>query len=79
MTLVFAEFRLFGFRWEEKGSCPTDKHFQRIGECEMDDTKRGGTIKLNSVKKPITYLIGVDGKKGAVGNYRLSVQCRQTL
>lgn len=81
VTLVSdcADLDLFGFRWEEKGSCPTNKHYQRIGECEMDDTKRGGKIKLNSVMKPATYLIGVDGKKGAVGNYRLSVECRNSL
>ena len=45
----------------------------------MDDSKRGGKIRLNSVMKPATYLIGVDGKKGAVGNYRLSVECRNSL
>ena len=43
----------------------------------MDDTIRGGKITLNSVNKPVTYLVGVDGKKGAVGNYRLSGECRR--
>ena len=33
-------------------------------------------IKLSSVGKDITYLVGVDGKKGASGNYRIMVQCR---
>lgn len=72
-----ADLDVFGFRWEEKGSCPSNRHYERILECELDDTPRGGKIKLNSVTKPVTYLIGVDGKKGAVGNYRLAVECRR--
>lgn len=80
VTLVSdcADLDVFGFRWEEKGTCPSNRHYERILECEMDATKRGGKIKLNSVTKPVTYLVGVDGKKGAVGNYRLSVECRQS-
>ncbi len=73
-----ADLDVFGFRWEEKGTCPKDRHYERIPECEMDDSPRGGRIKLNAVNKPVTYLVGVDGKKGAVGNYRLSVTCRQS-
>jgi len=78
VTLVSdcADLDLFGFRWEEKGTCPKDRHGERILECEMDDTKRGGQIKLNSVNKAVNYLVGVDGKKGAEGNYRISVACR---
>ncbi len=72
-----ADLDVFGFRWEEKGTCPSDRHYERIPECEMDDSPRGGRIKLTAVNKPVTYLVGVDGKRGAVGNYRLSVTCRQ--
>jgi hypothetical protein len=68
---------VFGMRWEEKGTCPANRHAERIAECEMDDSPRGGAISLNSTTKPITYLVGVDGKKGAIGNYRLSVQCQK--
>ena len=79
VTLVSdcADLDVFGFRWEEKATCPSNRHAERINECEMDATARGGKIKLSSVKKPVTYLVGIDGKKGAVGNYRLSVECRQ--
>lgn len=68
---------LYAFRWEHKSACPTAKHYDRILECEMDTTPRGGRVKLTSIQKPVNYLVGVDGKKGAIGNYRLSVQCRK--
>jgi hypothetical protein len=67
---------LFAFRWEHKTSCPSNLHYDRILECEMDTTPRGGRVKLTSIGKDINYLVGVDGKKGATGNYRISVQCR---
>jgi len=67
---------LFGIRWEDKSSCPSALHYDRIPECEMDTSPRGGRIRLSSVGKDITYLVGVDGKKGVSGNYRISVQCR---
>jgi len=69
---------LFGFRWEDKDlECPAARHYGRIAECEMEDTPRGGAIKLTAVNKPVNFLVGVDGKKGATGNYRISVTCRQ--
>jgi len=67
---------LYAFRWEDKSSCPSNLHYDRILECEMDTSPRGGEIKLSSVGKDGNYLVGVDGKKGATGNYRISVQCR---
>ena len=42
----------------------------------MDDSAGSGTVLGTAVDKPYTYLVGVDGKKGAVGNYRLTVTCR---
>ena len=60
--------------WQDTTSVPHDKH--SIAECQMDDSTGGGTVRGTAVDKPYTYLVGVDGKKGAIGNYRLTVTCR---
>ena len=36
---------------------------------------RGGYMTITTVEKPETYLIGVDGKQGAHGNFRLAIEC----
>ncbi len=60
--------------WQDQQTVPNDKH--SIAECQMDDSSGSGTVLGTAVDKPYTYLVGVDGKKGAVGNYRLTVTCR---
>ena len=59
--------------WDEN-RCPTVKHAPAIQkECEMDTRSGGGTLRLTTVKNAQTYLIAVDGKQGASGNFRLTV------
>ena len=65
----------FAFYWEDS-KCPTDKHAHRITECEMDVRAAGGKeLVVTTVTKPQTYLVGVDAKYGAQGNFRLTVDC----
>jgi len=71
-----ADLDLAAMSWNET-RCPTLKHAPAIQrECEMDTQFGGGTLRLTTVKNPQTYLIAVDGKDGANGNFRLTVNCR---
>jgi len=58
--------------WAYDGSCPTEAHI--VNECEGDDHEGGGRIRINTFRAR-TYLVGVDGKDGATGPFRLSVAC----
>ena len=69
-----AELDPFAISWDRK-TCPTKKHASMIRECEMDTHEGDGKLILTTVTKAQTYLIGVDGKEGAAGNFRLSIQC----
>ena len=65
----------FAIAWEDQ-KCPTKKHAESIRECEFDDNPEGGKpIVVTTVDREQTYLVGVDGKHGAQGNFRLSVEC----
>ncbi len=68
-----AELDVVAVAWAEDDRCPTASH--RIVECEMDVSSRGGSVQVATVDRAQTYLIAVDGKQGAVGNFRLSVDC----
>lgn len=71
-----ADLDLVAMSWEES-RCPTDKHATTIQkECEMNTKSDGGTLRLTTVNNPQTYLIAVDGKQGAFGNFRLTVNCK---
>lgn len=61
--------------WQDKHSVPNTAHHVRIRECEMDTSRGGGNVRMTTVNQPQRYLIGVDGKEGAIGNYRLTVKC----
>ncbi len=64
---------LIALAWDYEGTCPTAKHL--IPECEADSKKGGyGTIKIQSFAER-RYLVAVDGKRGAVGPFTLSVAC----
>ena len=70
-----ADLDLVAMSWDEN-RCPTVKHAPAIQkECEMDTRSGGGTLRLTTVKNAQTYLIAVDGKQGASGNFRLTVNC----
>ena len=71
-----ADLDLAAMSWDET-RCPTVEHAPAIQkECEMDTRTRGGSLRLTTVKNPQTYLIAVDSKDGAFGNFRLTVNCR---
>jgi hypothetical protein len=59
--------------WHYEGSCPNIGH--PIAECEGDNKRGGGQVKLQSFNTR-DYLVGIDGKGGAVGPYTLRVDCR---
>ena len=64
---------LIALAWDYEGTCPTEKHL--IPECEADAKKGGnGTIKIQAFNER-QYLVAVDGKRGAVGPFSLSVEC----
>lgn len=61
--------------WEETDRCPTEQH--NILECEMDVSPGGGTITVATVNRPQRYILTVDGKNAASGNFRLTVSCNE--
>ena len=65
---------LFAIGWDET-TCPDAKHSNRIAECEMTTKPGGGSLVLTTVNRPQVFLVGVDGKQGASGNFRLSLGC----
>jgi hypothetical protein len=69
---------VFSANWDEPNRCPTPSHVN-VNQCEADVTTRGGKITITTVAKPEHHLIWVDGKKGATGNFRLTVNCREYL
>jgi len=69
-----ADLDPFAIYWL-RSDCPTAKHGHSISECEMNDRPGGGSFILTTVTKPQTYLVGVDGKYGAKGNFRLEIRC----
>ena len=69
------ELDQFAIAWENS-KCPTDKHAEMIHECEFEDRPEGGKpLVITTVDKAQTYLVGVDGKHGAQGNFRLHIDC----
>ena len=61
--------------WEETDRCPTEQH--AIHECEMDVSPGGGSITVQTVDRPQRYILAVDGKDAASGNFRLTVTCNE--
>jgi hypothetical protein len=67
---------VFAMMWNDRDDvCPKPQHARRIGECQMDISPRGGKVTMTAVNKPVTYLVGITGKQGVRGNFRLSIQC----
>jgi len=67
-----AELDLAAVGWPED-RCPTEQHM--IHECEMDVSRGGGSVVVQTVDNPQYFLVGVDGKNGETGNFRLEVSC----
>lgn len=70
-----ADLDPFAYRWE-RSSPPTEQHARVSDSCEMDTDVGDGKIVVTTVNNEQTYLIGVDGKDGAEGNFRLTIVCR---
>ena len=70
-----ADLDVFSMSWADTSSCPNLGHTGRIRECEMDEHPGGGHIRMTTVDKPQVYTVGVDGKQGQTGNFRLTVKC----
>ncbi len=76
LTSDCGDLDVFAMRWNDKDlECPKAKHAHRVGECQADTTPRGGTASMSATSKDETYLIAVDGKGAADGNFRLKVEC----
>ncbi|NOY25050.1 MAG: hypothetical protein GXP62_04170 [Oligoflexia bacterium] len=76
VTLVSdcVDLDLVGVSWQER-SIPGAEHRGAISQCDMDTSRKGGKLRLNAVGRDWYYLVGIDGKGGATGNYRLKVKC----
>jgi hypothetical protein len=68
-----ADLDIFAFRWAYEGTCPTLSH--TVSECEADGAKGDGVVHVETVGNPGAYMIVVDGKAGAEGSFRLTVEC----
>lgn len=73
LTSDCADLDVVAMAWPDTDRCPTSSH--AISECEMDTKRGGGKVRMTTVNNPQTYLLVVDGKKGAEGNFRLTVKC----
>jgi len=73
LTSDCEDLDIVAMSWADTDRCPTINH--AFAECEMDTHKGGGKVRLTTVNKPQTYLLAVDGKKGATANFRITVKC----
>ena len=71
-----ADLDIFAFRWVYDGTCPTVSH--TVSECEADGAEGGGVVHVETVGNPGAYMIVVDGKAGAEGPFRLTVECGES-
>lgn len=70
-----ADLDVVSLSWADTSTCPGEQHTGRIRQCEMDTHSEGGTIRITTVNDPEVHILGVDGKQGASGNFRLTVTC----
>jgi hypothetical protein len=66
---------VFSANWSDPNRCPTPSHVN-ITQCEASTARLGGKVTITSVNREETHLVWVDGKHGAIGNFRLEVKCR---
>lgn len=64
---------LIAIRWPDEHTCPNIHH--TIGQCDEDDSKGDGQLELFSDRHPRTFLLVVEGKDGADGEFGLKVDC----
>jgi hypothetical protein len=70
-----ADLDPFAYRWD-RSAPPSVQHARVSDSCEMDTDVGDGKITITTTKNEQSYLIGVDGKEGAEGNFRLTIVCR---
>lgn len=68
-----ADLDLFSIRWAEASSCPSAG--SQTGECEASTRKGDDTVRITTVDRAERHLVWVDGKDGAIGNFKLEVRC----
>lgn len=68
-----ADLDVAAMSWADTSTCPSE-NTNRLSECEMTDP-RHDEIVMTTVNNPQVYLVAVDGKQGATGNFRLTVKC----
>lgn len=68
-----ADLDLFSIRWPEASSCPTAG--SQTGECEASTRRGDDTVRITTVGRAERHLVWVDGKDGAIGNFKLEVRC----
>lgn len=69
-----ADLDVSSMGWADTSECPAE-NTTRLAECEMDTKPGGGKIRVTTVDKPQVFVVAVDGKQGATGNFRLTVTC----
>lgn len=69
-----ADLDLIAVSYGYSGTCPDLDH--AVGACEGDDKSGGGRVYIESLQRGATWVIGVDGKGGEVGPFRLKVDCQ---
>jgi len=70
---------VFALRWNDRDlECPKKAHAQRVGECQADLSPRGGQATMTATTREENYLIAVDGKAAAVGNFELTIECQKS-
>lgn len=63
---------LVAIAWNYDGTCPTSNHL--TPECEAQNHAGSDRVRLNTFKER-DYIVIVEGKRGAVGTFRLSADC----
>ncbi len=72
MVSTCVDLDLVAVGWDYDGACPTAKHL--VPDCEADVSRLNGSLRIQAFHER-EYLVGIDGKDGAVGPYELSVEC----
>ncbi len=67
-----ADLDLMILQWSPEG-CPA--RGSSISNCETNTRAGGGTVELDSIRNPRSFLVAVEGKGGDGGPFELTVAC----
>lgn|GEM_PF-1879224 len=76
LTSTCVDLDLVALRFNYDGTCPGPDH--AIPQCEGDDHRGGGRVRIDTFDRGERWLVAVDGKGTATGTFRLSVECDMT-